>query len=218
MPGAGVRRAQRALRSRSWRTRRVTEVLRPFPLSARRRRSTPPNTSSGARRPRSRRRRRRPEATSTPPSCLRPATFQSPRRCAPKSRPSTTNTDAESRAARIEVMRYCTTCSTASSRGAIDPEAARELLQGLAETPLGEWVLPDGKRNEPLTTTELYWFWKRYARRRRDRRRCSGASPASFPRLALAHGQGKSARRGTPARTPAGHHIQSLRPSRPTQP
>ena len=40
-------------------------------------------------------------------------------------------------------------------------EAARELLHGLAETAFGEKMFPGGKRNEPLTTNELCWFWRK---------------------------------------------------------
>lgn len=39
--------------------------------------------------------------------------------------------------------------------------AARELLNGLAETASGEWVFPDGKGNGPLSTNDLWAFWTR---------------------------------------------------------
>ena len=38
-------------------------------------------------------------------------------------------------------------------------EAARELLNGLAETASGEWVFPGGKGNGPLSTDDLWRFW-----------------------------------------------------------
>ena len=38
-------------------------------------------------------------------------------------------------------------------------EAARELLDGLAETASGEWVFPGGKGNGPLSTDDLWRFW-----------------------------------------------------------
>lgn len=38
-------------------------------------------------------------------------------------------------------------------------EATQELLDGLAETTVGEWVFPDDKRNEPLSTDDLWRFW-----------------------------------------------------------
>ncbi len=38
-------------------------------------------------------------------------------------------------------------------------EAARELLDCLADKATGEWVLPSSRRNGPLTKNELYWFW-----------------------------------------------------------
>jgi len=39
-------------------------------------------------------------------------------------------------------------------------EAARELLDGLAETASGEWVFP-GKGDGPLSTNDLWSFWTR---------------------------------------------------------
>ena len=38
-------------------------------------------------------------------------------------------------------------------------EAARELLDCLADKATEEWVLPSSRRNGPLTKNELYWFW-----------------------------------------------------------
>ena len=38
-------------------------------------------------------------------------------------------------------------------------EAARELLNGLAETASGEWVFPGKDRDEPLNKNDLYQFW-----------------------------------------------------------
>ena len=38
-------------------------------------------------------------------------------------------------------------------------EAARELLDGLTETASGEWVFPATRRDGPLGTNELYYFW-----------------------------------------------------------
>ena len=38
-------------------------------------------------------------------------------------------------------------------------EAARELLNGLAETASGEWVFPGDKGNGPLRTNDLWRFW-----------------------------------------------------------
>ena len=38
-------------------------------------------------------------------------------------------------------------------------EAARELLNGLAETASGEWVFPGKSGDEPLTKGDLYSFW-----------------------------------------------------------
>ncbi len=38
-------------------------------------------------------------------------------------------------------------------------EAARELLDGLAETASGEWVFPGKNRDETLTKDDLYSFW-----------------------------------------------------------
>ena len=38
-------------------------------------------------------------------------------------------------------------------------EAARELLDGLAETASGKWVFPGENGDEPLTKHALYWFW-----------------------------------------------------------
>ena len=40
-------------------------------------------------------------------------------------------------------------------------EAARELLDGLAETASREWVFPGGKGNGPLSTNDLWAFWTR---------------------------------------------------------
>jgi len=40
-------------------------------------------------------------------------------------------------------------------------EAARELLNGLAETASGEWVLPGKDGGGPLAEHVLNWFWKR---------------------------------------------------------
>ena len=40
-------------------------------------------------------------------------------------------------------------------------EAARELLDGLAETATGEWVFPGKDAAGPLGVNKLYWFWKR---------------------------------------------------------
>ncbi|MDE0002613.1 MAG: tyrosine-type recombinase/integrase [Rhodospirillaceae bacterium] len=37
-------------------------------------------------------------------------------------------------------------------------EAARELLNALAEIASGEWVFPDGKENGPLSTNNLWMF------------------------------------------------------------
>ena len=39
-------------------------------------------------------------------------------------------------------------------------EAARELLDGLAETASGEWVFPGKCADEPLGVNRLYWFWR----------------------------------------------------------
>ncbi|MDE0011130.1 MAG: tyrosine-type recombinase/integrase, partial [Candidatus Poribacteria bacterium] len=38
-------------------------------------------------------------------------------------------------------------------------EAARELLNRLAETASGEWVFPGGKGDGPLSTNDLWGFW-----------------------------------------------------------
>ena len=38
-------------------------------------------------------------------------------------------------------------------------EAARELLDSLAETASGEWVFPGKSGDEPLGENDLYWFW-----------------------------------------------------------
>ena len=38
-------------------------------------------------------------------------------------------------------------------------EAARGLLNGLAETASGEWVFPGDKGNGPLSTDDLWRFW-----------------------------------------------------------
>ena len=38
-------------------------------------------------------------------------------------------------------------------------EAARELLDGLAETASGQWVFPGKGEDEPLGKNVLYWFW-----------------------------------------------------------
>ena len=38
-------------------------------------------------------------------------------------------------------------------------EAARELLDGLAEAASGEWVFPATRRDGPLSKNELYYFW-----------------------------------------------------------
>ena len=38
-------------------------------------------------------------------------------------------------------------------------EAARELLDGLAESASGEWVFPGSKGNGPLRTNDLWSFW-----------------------------------------------------------
>ena len=38
-------------------------------------------------------------------------------------------------------------------------EAARELLDSLAETASGEWVFPATRRDGPLTSNELHYFW-----------------------------------------------------------
>ena len=38
-------------------------------------------------------------------------------------------------------------------------EAARKLLDGLADTASGEWVFPGERGNGPLTKNELYYFW-----------------------------------------------------------
>ena len=40
-------------------------------------------------------------------------------------------------------------------------EAARDLLDGLAETASGEWVFPGGEGNGPLSTNDLWAFWTR---------------------------------------------------------
>ena len=40
-------------------------------------------------------------------------------------------------------------------------EAARELLDGLAETASGEWVFPGDRGSGPLSTNELWTFWTR---------------------------------------------------------
>lgn len=37
----------------------------------------------------------------------------------------------------------------------------RGLLHGLAKTESGERDVPDGTRNELLTTNKLYWFWRK---------------------------------------------------------
>ena len=39
-------------------------------------------------------------------------------------------------------------------------EAARELLDGLAETASGEWVFPGEDADGPLGVNRLYWFWR----------------------------------------------------------
>ena len=38
-------------------------------------------------------------------------------------------------------------------------EAARALLNGLAETAFGQWVFPGENGDEPLTEGALYWYW-----------------------------------------------------------
>ena len=38
-------------------------------------------------------------------------------------------------------------------------ESVRELLDSLAETASGEWVFPATRRDGPLTSNELYYFW-----------------------------------------------------------
>ena len=40
-------------------------------------------------------------------------------------------------------------------------EAARLLLDSLADTASGEWVFPGDKGNGPLTENELCWFWRK---------------------------------------------------------
>ena len=47
------------------------------------------------------------------------------------------------------------------SRHVLFGKAARELLDGLAETASGEWVFPHEQGDRPLTANELHWFWRK---------------------------------------------------------
>ncbi|MCY4541371.1 MAG: tyrosine-type recombinase/integrase [Rhodobacteraceae bacterium] len=66
-------------------------------------------------------------------------------------------------------MKYCTTCSTAPSHGAIGPKlrgtrarassaTGDRRADGLAEAASGEWILPGDKGDRPLSTDDLWRF------------------------------------------------------------
>ena len=96
--------------------------------------------------------------------------------------------------------------------------AARELLDGLAETATGEWVFPGKGEDEPLNKNDLWWFWTRRARCGRHCGGCAAARPATRARLACGHERREPACRaggclgiGAPAR-PTVTFISTTRP------
>ena len=97
-------------------------------------------------------------------------------------------------------------------------EAARELLDSLADAASGEWVFPGENGDEPLTKHVLYKLWIR------ARDKAGIVADTRLHDLRHAHAshavneRGKPACRGTPARTPARLHDQPIRPSRRCDP
>ena len=59
----------------------------------------------------------------------------------------------------VKPDRLALTGSETGPRHVLLGEAARELLDGLAETASGEWVFPGDKGNGPLSTDDLWRFW-----------------------------------------------------------
>ena len=63
--------------------------------------------------------------------------------------------------AEVKPDRLTLTDSKTGPRHVLLGEAARELLEGLAETAAGEWVFPDKGADRPLGENDLYWFWRK---------------------------------------------------------
>ena len=61
----------------------------------------------------------------------------------------------------VKADRLTLTDAKTGPRHVLLGEAARELLDSLAETASGEWVFPGRSGNEPLDKNDLYWFWIR---------------------------------------------------------